>query len=419
MWRKIGQNADALDYINKKQPSLQSDSTNCTQSGDFFEALPHHIVTFTYDAVVALGLAACGAQKSMNGEGGVFSGKMQRDFFSRNVFRGASGEFLLRDAFPTRTSDSSYFVMVNMAESMLNTTHISFKDSSLSFFWETGNRTWKMRGDQQFKYPGGGFIAPLEFEAQDEPSRKEQLFWVPLLVGVAISSLAFIGSGIYIHRRRKLVDSIWEVDLKQLEFDEPIEIIGSGTFGLVLLARYRGTDVAVKRVLPPKESEHTEGVASHEGFNPRSSFVDNRSYSSDEWSDDPETGKRNNKGKRPGAASGGHESNPGSNSRWIATTFLRTIKWTDDHTIMKREFIREMRLLSKLRHPNIITVMGAVLSNVHEPMLIMEYMKLGSLYDILHNRSMQLVGETVLPVLRDITQGMRFLHSATPAVIHR
>lgn len=38
----------------------------------------------------------------------------------------------------------------------------------------------------------------------------------------------------------------------ELKFDDPPSILGRGTFGLVLLAEYRGTQVAVKRVIPPK-----------------------------------------------------------------------------------------------------------------------------------------------------------------------
>lgn len=42
----------------------------------------------------------------------------------------------------------------------------------------------------------------------------------------------------------------------------------------------------------------------------------------------------------------------------------------------------------------------------------------GSLYDLLHNETMIINGEHILPILRDIAQGLRFLHAATPQVIH-
>jgi guanylate cyclase, other len=45
-------------------------------------------------------------------------------------------------------------------------------------------------------------------------------------------------------------------------------------------------------------------------------------------------------------------------------------------------------------------------------------MEHGSLWDLLHNETMVLDGELLLPILRDISQGMRFLHAANPQVIH-
>lgn len=48
----------------------------------------------------------------------------------------------------------------------------------------------------------------------------------------------------------------------------------------------------------------------------------------------------------------------------------------------------------------------------------MEYMDHGSLYDILHNETMFLEADIILPILRDITQGCRFLHASKPEIIH-
>lgn len=48
----------------------------------------------------------------------------------------------------------------------------------------------------------------------------------------------------------------------------------------------------------------------------------------------------------------------------------------------------------------------------------LQYMDHGSLYDLLHNETMSLEGELLVPILHDISQGIRFLHSATPQVIH-
>lgn len=51
-------------------------------------------------------------------------------------------------------------------------------------------------------------------------------------------------------------------------------------------------------------------------------------------------------------------------------------------------------------------------------MIVMEYMEHGSLYDLLQKETMPIEGELLLPILRDILQGVRFLHSAVPQVIH-
>ena len=42
----------------------------------------------------------------------------------------------------------------------------------------------------------------------------------------------------------------------------------------------------------------------------------------------------------------------------------------------------------------------------------------GSLYDVLHNETVDLIGENILPILRDIASGVRFLHSASPQIVH-
>ena len=63
-------------------------------------------------------------------------------------------------------------------------------------------------------------------------------------------------------------------------------------------------------------------------------------------------------------------------------------------------------------------VMGSVIDQKEEPMLVMEYMENGSLYDLLHNETMIIDGEVIFPILQDIARGARFLHAADPKVIH-
>ena len=53
-----------------------------------------------------------------------------------------------------------------------------------------------------------------------------------------------------------------------------------------------------------------------------------------------------------------------------------------------------------------------------DPLLVLEYCEHGTLYDLIHNETFQLEGEILLPILRDMSQGIRYLHSASPPIIH-
>ena len=46
--------------------------------------------------------------------------------------------------------------------------------------------------------------------------------------------------------------------------------------------------------------------------------------------------------------------------------------------------------------------MGAVMTSRHDPVMVMEYMEYGSLYDLLRNETMPLTGEVILQITRDV-----------------
>jgi serine/threonine protein kinase len=47
----------------------------------------------------------------------------------------------------------------------------------------------------------------------------------------------------------------------------------------------------------------------------------------------------------------------------------------------------------------------------------MEYIEYGSLHDLLNNETMHAGGEIILQILRDVSQGLRFLHSSKPPIL--
>ncbi|EEF46905.1 probable receptor-like protein kinase At1g80640 [Ricinus communis] len=86
-----------------------------------------------------------------------------------------------------------------------------------------------------------------------------------------------------------------------------------------------------------------------------------------------------------------------------------------------REFENEVDLLSKMHHPNIISLVGY---SVHEEMgfIVYELMRNGSLEDLLHgpSRGSSLSWHMRLKIALDIARGLEYLHEfCKPAVIHR
>ena len=114
--------------------------------------------------------------------------------------------------------------------------------------------------------------------------------------------------------------------LEDLKFESPPRVIGRGSFGLVLLADYRGTKVAVKRVVSSVQG--TKGAES-------SALLSQSSRASSSRSGTLSTGTF------------------GSSNIFGFRSSQRGSK-------LQAEFVSEMRLLSKLRHPSITTLMGTL-----------------------------------------------------------
>lgn len=107
--------------------------------------------------------------------------------------------------------------------------------------------------------------------------------------------------------------------------------------------------------------------------------------------------------------------------KMVAVKTLQKIE-DDDPQALMAEFMVEMKLMSKLRHPNIVEFIGAC---IHNPNLaiILEFMAGGSLYRAIHRRRRNMLGP--FPLLKTVwiafgvAKGMAHLHSQYPVVIHR
>lgn len=245
-----------------------------------------------------------------------------------------------------------------------------------------------------------------------EPARS----YLGLAVGLPIIIIGIFAVGFYYyhkHYANQHDDSLWKISPGDLHYEDPPQIIGRGSFGLVLLAEYRGTPVAVK-----KRAKQLGGATGNKSgsFNARSSLLAPLSTHTIPLEEDT-------------SASGFEdEENPrishriSAHLRGLKGAALRaSIVGGPKASITKADkdaFAAEMRCLNALRHPTIVTFMGAVMEPTQEPAIVMEYMQHGSLYDMLHNETMLLDDEILLPIVRDITSGCRYLHSADPQILH-
>jgi len=397
---------------------------------DYFTATqdtPSLYSTYIYDSVISIGMGACKArakelERAKSSEEGralqlVKWPKTGTDdaLFNELVtveFEGASGSVVLHDEVRyNRNAKTIPFGMYNLRPKGDGDGF----EAVLTSYKLPGSKTWSLaRGGDLFVYADGTANQPILKTAEVEDRR---------VMYVSIGFVcAFVVSAVlvyfYVRKKRMQSDSVWSVVPSELKFHQPPEVIGQGTFGLVVLAEYRGTQVAVKRVLPVAKGARGGENASGPGSGPRGSenfFLSNiidRTESmttagddSGHEVDDVETGVKS------GTLSGSHDSGQKS---WLPMA-------NDEGKLQKKlrkEFVAEMRYLSKLRHPCVTTVMGAVIAKKHDPMLVMEYMDHGSLHDLLHNKTIILDGDLILPILRDIAQGLRFLHAANPQVIH-
>lgn len=330
--------------------------------------------------------------------------------------------------------------------------------------------------------------------------------WV-LIIAVIIPVILLLGCLIYwwMQWYKKKADGLWLIPFKDIVFPEPVQVLGRGSFGMVIKATYRGTVVAVKRAIPKDTAAERakdtaklfdgvetsnitrlsicmpadlqERLSSNEelplvptgphangstgngqsagsdaagsgliqipaqfgvgaagsrvsggisnGLMPPTSQSGGRSFgggSGDLLDRDKAQGSRPGAGPAGGSMWGNSRRSPKTSRAFQSvvgsTAIGRMALERRDRNTMLQRFVEEMRFLSKLRHPCITTVMGAVVEKNVEPMLVMELMTHGSLFDLINNNTIQLEAEMILPILTDVVQGMRFLHSAATPVLH-
>ena len=170
--------------------------------------------------------------------------------------------------------------------------------------------------------------------------------------------------------------------------------IGVGSYGEVHLAKWSDTDVAVKRIW---------GVAEIVALPP---------YDGAAAGDPPvpmDAGSNEPNCPEPLSGGGGDGDCNGS-----APTELKSAPAS------RGVFEREVELLASLRHPHVVSFLGAsVMSS--DVCIVMEYMPRGSLWKLLHYspKHPRLDARRRLKMASHIAKGMQFLHGRNPPLLHR
>ncbi|KAK1300008.1 Serine/threonine-protein kinase CTR1 [Acorus calamus] len=91
----------------------------------------------------------------------------------------------------------------------------------------------------------------------------------------------------------------------------------------------------------------------------------------------------------------------------------------DFHEDQHKEFLREVAIMQRVRHPNVVLFMGAVTKRPHLS-IVTEYIPRGSLFRLIHKAD---AGEVLdkrrrLRMALDVAKGINYLHCLNPPIVH-
>ncbi|XP_071723547.1 uncharacterized protein [Rutidosis leptorrhynchoides] len=82
------------------------------------------------------------------------------------------------------------------------------------------------------------------------------------------------------------------------------------------------------------------------------------------------------------------------------------------------DFKKEITIMKKLRHPNVLLFMGAVYSQ-DRLAIVTEFLPRGSLFKTLHKNNQALDFRKRIKMAIDVARGMNYLHNRKPPIVHR
>jgi tRNA A-37 threonylcarbamoyl transferase component Bud32 len=84
----------------------------------------------------------------------------------------------------------------------------------------------------------------------------------------------------------------------------------------------------------------------------------------------------------------------------------------------KEEFIKEISTMHRIRYEHVLNMYGACMEP-EKYALVVEYMSLGSLFDILRQRTVQFTWSDRWLIALQVTRGINYLHTLPKPIIHR
>ncbi|XP_065193946.1 uncharacterized protein LOC135825142 [Sycon ciliatum] len=95
-------------------------------------------------------------------------------------------------------------------------------------------------------------------------------------------------------------------------------------------------------------------------------------------------------------------------------------KYTGRNTSQTDQFVQEAEVLRSIRHPNIVIFLGAGTNKFSKrPFIVMEYLRRGSLHNVLHDGGNVFTHHDHLRFALDTARGMTYLHESNPPRLHR
>ena len=302
----------------------------------------------------------------------------------------------------------------------------------------------------------------------------DTLIWaLPTALGAAAVLATILGILLW-RRRVHNMNKDWIIDESELKMADPPVVLGVGGQGDVVEATFRGTPVAVKRYFnfsSPRGFARIPSISETEATGSGSSLLKSPSMeksraaqpqpevavppkvedttavetSNAEDAEDPKSPPKRMVSFPPGIGGSsseltlsndlGRAADPSPSSQaspaTSGTASQRSGQWdlkgsanissrsqlkSSSKSADRSRMREEMRIIARLRHPNIVQTLGAVMKG-SSMMVVMERMNKGSMHSMLVSEATADL-ELYLQILLDAVHGLRYLHEAKPPYIH-